>query len=205
MVTTLIADIGSCHMGNFTECEKACKWLAEKGIRPKVQFCPETNGNIPAKKEWLSDLAKYNCSASVWDEAGYRTVMASGVDWIKFAFSQRKSPFISRAINEFKEIFITTSIMDDPYDSRITQLYTYEINGVPVYPVTATIDHQGLYPERFQGFSSHCIDMFQIVRAHMCHAQILEFHFCMNPDAKCPDSKFALNQENVEALCKMIR
>jgi hypothetical protein len=208
MSDILIADIGSTHMGSFAQAEYACRWLLDHGIRPKLQFCPATNGNIPAPMEWLSDLAKYHCSASVWDDCGYRTVKASS-RWIKFAYSQRNSPLIARALasDQIDEVFITRNIMEQKIWAypKIKWLYTYEVNGTPVYPVTSAIDHHGLYPDKCDGFSSHCIDILQMVHAHMCHATVLEFHVCFNKTATCPDAQFGLSEAQVEALLTYVR
>ena len=215
-MATVILDIGSTHMGDTEQAHIALKKAWDCGADiVKFQFCHPINGNIPLDMKILPDLkieadcAGIRLMCSVWDFAGIDALSTAGIREVKFAHSMRNEwKLIQASVPAFDRIYITSDFMHirpEILTDKIKWLYTYEINGVPVYPVTALIDFRGIREWGFSGFSSHAVDPEQLLHAYHAGLEILEWHVNFNPNAECPDARFALTERQTTDIIRRIR
>lgn len=212
----LIADIGSCWGGTIESAAKCIEQLKDIGVKYiKFQLCKNTGGNKPIPHNSFLALCKIyrdvKISASIWDQAGYNVVVKSGASWIKFAHSAyNEKGLIEQVVvnKQFSEIIITKPLMEKKhsYKGNIKYLWTYEINGSPVYPVMCQINHSNMYgKDKYDGFSCHAYDIEEIRNAIYNGAEIIEVH--VNPLGydDTPDSMFALKTNEIEKLYNIVR
>ena len=202
----IICDIGSCWGDSLSAAEEAVLMLKDAGVNYiKFQLCEEKGGNIPLPAEYLVDLVEMKgvtISASVWDSEGYQIVKNSGAKWIKFAHSACTSEnveLIAKAVDDFCDVVVTVPLMSDLNIPKVHKLWTYEINGVPVYPVTAAINHDRMY-EEYDGFSCHSRSLTEAIDAIGHGAKIVEIHANPLGITGTPDSKFAMDIQDVSKI-----
>lgn len=212
----LIADIGSCWGGTIETASNCIEKLSSIGIKYiKFQLCKNVGGNIPIPHNTFLALCRMykdaKISASVWDQSGYDVVVKSGASWIKFAHSAyNKIDLIEQSIvnRQFSDIIITKPLMEKwiPFVGNIRYLWTYEINGVPVYPITCQINHKGMYGKnKYDGFSCHAYDIEEVRSAMFNGAEIIEIHVNPLGYENSPDAMFALKIDEIERVSNMIR
>ena len=95
-----------------------------------------------------------------------------------------------------------------PENDRLSTLYCHSIHGEPVYPVIEELDFTGLFqypgsPQSrafgFTGFSSHCLNQEQPIRAIKQGATVVEVHMKLeDTPLSIPDSRFSLLPAQVE-------
>lgn len=205
----IIADPGSCHLGERERAVELIRIAAESGADAiKFQLFQNKPPNIDLPVEWLPWLkdAAYDAGiqffCSVWGYDSLHALERAGVKEVKFAFSQREeSSIITYAVRNFDRVYVSCDVMTafGPYADRLTRLYC-----VPLYPVPYVLDFEGIFP-RFDGFSSHCLGISQDLDAIAAGAKIIEKHFRYGDgnDTCVPDGRFALSPKELYKLCKL--
>lgn len=204
----LIADPGSTHMGKKEYVEEITRLSAEAGFNVvKWQLFPNTDQfkpNIHMNFD-LFDFArarakKYNigCTASVFGTAEQEKIAACrDVPFVKFGYSERHSPAIKAFLALGRRVVVTTSIMEHHLLPKgVESLWTYEVNGKVVYPVTTQLNFEQIFT-KFDGFSDHTLGLEQAKVAKEYGAKIVEKHITLPySDIDCPDSTFAIKPDN---------
>jgi len=208
MNTTIIADFGSCHLGKIDTAKELIKIAADSGVDiVKGQLFRDLPNNIELPYEWVLELKGHaddigiELMFSVFDLEAYEMATAHCRS-IKFAYSHRNDSLIHSAIINMADVYVTSGIMDD-INPATTNLWTHTHNGVPVYPVVTDINFTGTF-ERFDGFSSHCLDWGQNVEAVSYGAKVIECHFCQGVEP-VPDAKFAYKPKDLGNMVREIR
>jgi sialic acid synthase SpsE len=199
----VIADPGSCHMGNL---ERAYSLTGEAkragcdAIKWQL-FKSKDGGNVPLPYEWFPELIHFakqcgiECFASVWDREGINLLADCECRSIKFAYSICNTLF-TYSINqeEWEHIYESGDLTHHAHG-------TDNLYCIPLYPVPYLIDFDGLFP-RFDGFSSHCLGIEQDKAAIRAGAKIIEKHFQLDDNlSTCPDGNFAIRPAKLKELC----
>ena len=195
----VIADPGSCHMGNLERALELTRVAAACGCDAiKWQlFRDDSNGNIPLNREWFEALvgsADIEVFASVWDREAIDLLIRCKCKSIKFSYSQSQNWF-SYPGSQFSHTYVSGDLSTRGWVSRAIKLYC-----IPLYPVPYLIDFDGLFP-RFDGFSSHCLGIEQDKAAIRAGAKIIEKHFQLDDVSACPDGNFAIRPAKLKELC----
>jgi sialic acid synthase SpsE len=185
----ITVDVGSTHLGSY---DAAVAWIH---LAKKI------------KAEWLPSLVEIGNEigivvyASIWGLCGLDACIEANCKYIKLAYSVRDKELIECCIaTGFEKVFITQPFFDDKIPGTIS-LYTYEIDGKAIYPVTCSINHTGLYGHgKYSGFSSHSLDWTECLNAVKAGAEYIEVHGTTSNSLKCPDTKFALMPTDLQKL-----
>lgn len=210
---TLIADVGSTHMGKIDYAIEAIKQAKASGIDiVKFQmFKGEpylSAGNIELPRSWWPTLLKtanevgIKLTSSVFDEEAFNLVMET-CDTIKLAYSQKHQlKWIEAALAAGKTTIVSCDVMTvKKVPKECVRLFC-----IPEYPVRYLIDFHGLFKgqwAKFNGFSDHTMGTHQTLEAVRQGAQWIEKHLTLDkPDIRCPDANFAIKPVDFAYLTK---
>ena len=198
----IIGDVGSTHMGDKQIALDSVKAAKEAGLDAvKFQLFIDKPPNIHMPYEWMPDLVALGKDigievfASVWDVSGIKMLKKCGCRSIKFAYSERKTVAIDGA--DCKRVFVSHDYADTPRGS-------HPLFCIPIYPVPYLIDFEKIY-KKFIGFSDHTKGWQQTLAAIRAGAKVIEKHVNFNPKANCPDSMFALQEDETAKMVMAIR
>lgn len=209
MSVKVCVDPGSTHMGKLDYCKQLIDLAAEtKCYAIKFQLFPNSpeftkSGNIPLSFSMFEQLVPYcppelKLFASIWDNSALDLLNKHNL-MIKFAYSQRNNrSLICKAFStSLQTIWISSDVMTSfPKNARWKRLYC-----IPQYPVPFEPSFEGIFPDRFDGFSDHTLGILQSLRAANAGAQYIEKHITLGyDDIDCPDNKFALKPFELKAL-----
>jgi len=212
MPVKVIADPGSCHLGQLENAKKLISIAKHCGADAvKFQLFESTPGNIPVKKEWIPEMMAHAKAEnielffSVWGFINLDTVLKAGCKSVKFAYSQRNEKgLIQYAKTLFENVYVSGDVMTwpDNITDDVIKLYC-----IPQYPVPFIPDFDGLFPERFDGFSSHCMGIRHDIKAAYLGAKYIEKHFKIDiPESwSVPDGKFSLTPNDLWRLCRAVK
>ncbi len=204
MSIRIIGEIGSTHMGKVSYAKETVDRACDAGFDAiKFQLFPDipkytSVGNVYLHPEKYLEIAEYaaeqhlDCSASVFDEESFDFLLKTRPSFIKFSYSKKEeTSLIEECLEEDIEAIVSCDIMTDSYVSpEATRLFC-----LPHYPVYFEVNFDRLFP-RFDGFSDHTLGYEQTKNAVSNGAKIIEKHLTLNKlDITCPDSYFALRQE----------
>jgi len=137
-------------------------------------------------------------SASVFDGPSYEFLSGLGPAWIKFAYSMRESPLLTRAIEDGNDVIVSLGWMNN---GRHTEGITRLLMPVPdTYPVLTRLDYSREWWGWFDGLSDHSVGIRQSVEAAGSGCQLLEKHVKFPGYASCPDAQFAVDWDRVKDL-----
>jgi sialic acid synthase SpsE len=180
----------------------------------KIQLFPEgKNGNIVTPVEWWDDLAeeaktlKIDFSASCFNDHLKAFVLSKRPPFLKIAHSMRGNfDWMEECKSAGVRCIVTTNFLDiQSIPDKVETLYTFEINKVPVYPVTSIIDFEGIFSV-FTGFSDHSINSVNAWSAKEHGAKVIECHIKPTEDAKgCPDAGFAMGPKKLLGYTRGLR
>jgi sialic acid synthase SpsE len=208
----VIADPGSCHMGDINRAIALTRAAVECGVDAiKWQlFDSSDGGNVPLAREYFFRLVEIGRGlgievfASVWKMSGLIDLKETDCKSIKFAYSQNnRSDLIGLALERDMKTYVSGDIQTDfPKGKATDRTYNCPIRlyCIPLYPVPYLIDFDGLFP-RFDGFSSHCLGIEQDKAAIRAGAKIIEKHFQLDDVSACPDGNFAIRPAKLKELC----
>lgn len=202
IMVEVIAEIGSCHMGEFYLAKEHIRIVKECGAnKAKFQLFRNLPPNIDLPYSWFPELIEYGRNigievfASVFNKDAF-DIVCRNCNSIKFAYSMRNS-FLIDSCKDMNR-YVSYSVMDN-INQDVKKLYC-----IPIYPIPYKIDFEEIFI-RFDGFSSHCLGIKQDVEAVKNGAKIIEKHFCLdNPEINCPDSKIAIGPNDLERLVRLI-
>ena len=224
----VIAEIGSNHNNDLKTAKEFIRMAKLVGCAAvKFQWIDEgsvestNNAGIFLSEGQVEKLIEYgkttdipvffSCFGGVNEKM--LTLSNLGCKMMKFPFPQCKDVLeIEQALPLFNELFVSTSPMDKwmlPEVDRLKTLYCHSVHGQPVYPVIEELDFNGLfspsiYPSlRFYGFSSHCLNEGQVVRAINHSAKVVEVHMKLeDTPLSIPDSRLSLVPQQVERIVR---
>lgn len=197
-----VIDPGSTHMNKKDYIEELVLRASESGASSiKFQLFPDeheftSSGNIPLARDNFEHAmkvgeGKITVTASVFDEDSLQYLIGLKPEYIKFAFSKRKSLGWMQKCKDANIPIVVTSTIWDEYHFPVIKLVTSE-NGQTLYPNPYLMDFSGLFPEVFQGYSDHSIGWHNAFQAKQAGALYIEKHMMLDkPDIICPDAKFA--------------
>jgi len=205
-MTELIIESGSCHMNKLSYMKE---YVAECSLNDfhylKFQLFPKemTGPNIwldPVLFEevfhWGKSISDIKIFASVWDQASMDLLIHLKAPCIKFAYSQRNSPLISQALDEFEKVFVSYGFLDEiPDYPNLVPLFCE-----PVYPVVYNLDFRGIF-SKFHSFSDHTIGIHQAQKALAFCPRYIEKHVTLpHKDISCPDARFSTSFNQLRFL-----
>jgi sialic acid synthase SpsE len=205
---TIIADIGSTHGNSLAYFDRAIDVAADLGVWLKCQlFGPEVavGGNIrlmPSIFRRAMDRAAHKdvvMFASVWRDEDYELLKSCSCAHIKFAYSQRQSPLIARAIEDFVTVYVSGQHIDTVRNDRPM----VNLLCIPRYPVYEQLSFDECFPP-FDGFSDHTLGIAQTVDAVNAGAQYIEKHVAFNGYIACPDAGFAIGERELKELVNAV-
>lgn len=210
MAVKIIADIGSCHGNRWKYFERAIDVAQAYGISLKCQLFGHeqvVGGNIKLSPDLFSEAmdaaedAGVEMFASVWGEVDYYAARAESRSAIKFAYSQRNNPLISKALEDFNTVYISCQHLDLPEKdhTKVRRLLC-----LPQYPVYQKLYLAECFPV-FHGFSDHTLGIMQTCEAIARGAQCIEKHVKFEGYTDCPDAKFAIDEVQLERLVAYAR
>lgn len=206
----LIAELGSCHMGNLDRIKEAIDRCKASGIDAlKLQLFPNEAPYVPTNiylpPEMFREAFEYGkqvglpVSASVFDMDSLIFLQNLQPEFIKLSYSQKhNAQCFNEEINWAEGIYlkgiepiVSCDVMSDQsVSATATKLYC-----IPEYPVRYEVAFDELFP-RFDGFSDHTLGTRQTRRAIESGAQIIEKHVRLGyDDETCPDARFAVTIE----------
>jgi sialic acid synthase SpsE len=216
----VIADPGSCHMGNLhyaaaliDAAKDAGAWAIKFQLFPK-RF--EKNGNIKLSgSDFCYKLVPYareqgiEIFASVFSVGAYKWVRRARCKYVKFAFGQYHG-----IVKAFKD-FGLTNVFASGNSSLMPPLLS-EKNGsmescmwlycIPEYPVKRKVSFKNLFGDDnlWCGFSDHTLGTKQTMRAIDAGAKYIEKHLRLDiKDCdRVPDGKFAVTPKQLREICK---
>ena len=201
----IIADPGSCHMGNINFAKELILAARDSGADAiKFQLFEDKPPNIELPREWAWQLREradelgIDLFFSVFDYGAMSVAVKCGCTSAKIAFSLRND---GGMINACRALFGTVYVSGDTNTDFIKD--TTKLYCIPEYPVKYLIDFEGIFP-RFDGFSSHCLGIKQDLFAISAGAKIIEKHIRLDNSAcdSVPDGKFAIRPKEFYSLCK---
>lgn len=215
---TVVADIGSCHMGRLDYALESIDVAKECGVDfVKFQLFPNSerytcNGNIPMSWNLFHQCWEHSknvgipISASIFSWGMLDKLVKLPVSFIKFAYSvgykQEWIDFATTYQGNRPRIVVTSDIMNvHNIPEWCIRLFT-----VPnQYPVYHPIRWEGIF-DRFDGFSDHTLGIEESIRAVQAGCKWLEKHFSLDrADILCPDHAFALKPLEMEQLTKAVK
>lgn len=208
----IIADPGSCHLGEYKNALRLIRTAKECGADAiKFQLFPrsaENDANILVPPRWVPELkadAKdvgIELLFSVWGMGAATECYAADLPAIKFAFSQRnETETIKYALTHFSTVYVSGDVFTT-FLPGVVRLYC-----IPLYPVPFLADLSQLFERRFDGFSSHCLGISQDLAAIGYGAKVIEKHLRLE-DSACdsvPDGRFALMPKDFYKLCRVAK
>lgn len=223
MKPKIVVDPGSCHLGSYDRCLELIKCAEDAGVSAiKWQalgaMFKGSNGNIELPFEWFPKLAaatKLETYASVWGMNGLQLVKDCDCKSIKFAYSQRHSYLIPKALEMFPDVYVSCDVTDvEP--TGVKRLWVAHDSQGALYPYQFSANWAGLfdYPtdsatynlQKFYGASIHSLDINEPIRAAQNGAPVIEIHMCIgdSEDLNCPDGRFAYNPTQVKYIVDKI-
>ena len=165
----------------------------------KFQLFKNIPPNIPIPYEWFPDLVAYGKNlnievfASVFDNEALE-ITSKHCKSIKFAYSQRHAKLHDLPNKINTDIYVSGDVMT-AFAPNVIKLYC-----IPLYPVPYVINFEGIF-DRFDGFSSHCLGIYQDIEAVNQGCRIIEKHFTLDrKNIACPDHNFALKPNQLSRL-----
>jgi len=208
-MTYIIVDPGSCHDGDLKKAEALVNLAKNAGadaIKFQLLTDKETKGtnNILLPWDWFPDLMELGemlnieVFASVFDDKGIKFLNGCSCDSIKFAHSQQDLFLLNDNSINASNIYVSSN-WHLPYEDCVN------LWCVPQYPVPFELNFDYLFPNRYQGFSSHCMGGRQEIKAVEAGAKYLEFHTKGYWESECADAFFAKSPKQSEILINTIR
>lgn len=218
----IAVDPGSTHMGNkkfVTEMVSKARFYGADSI--KFQLFPNDEkytkcGNVYLGED-LFDHAwrvgrkeKIAVTASVFGQKEAEFLSRYPVEYVKFAYSMRNEvSMIKGWLERGTVVVVTTNVIDGaklPKDKNLIKLFTATSGGQTEYPCTSLINFDGLFPERFQGFSDHTLTELQAFHAVRNGAIWVEKHVTLPyNEVDCPDKHIALDINRLQLYCGSLR
>ena len=200
----IIADPGSCHMGDLSMAKELIDVAREAGCSAiKFQLFKDLPPNIELPYKWMPELVEYGKGievfASVWDEDGVQALRGAGCRSIKFSYGQRGKAFLS--MRGFTSIYVSGDVLHNFHPNHI-RLYC-----IPEYPVPYQINFDCLFHGRFDGFSDHTLGCRQTMNAIRAGAKVIEKHIRLDHASNdgVPDGKFALRPAELREMMNKIQ
>jgi sialic acid synthase SpsE len=211
----VIADPGSCHMGNLhyaaaliDAAKDAGAWAIKFQLFPK-RF--EKNGNIKLSgSDFCYKLVPYareqgiEIFASVFSVGAYKWLRKARCKYVKYAYGGVRVELKSALIDLGAEnIFISGDYNNPPQTHCAKWLYC-----IPEYPVNRTItakQFRDIFSKNtWEGFSDHTLGTVQTKRAIDAGAKYIEKHLRLDiKDCdRVPDGKFAVTPKQLREICK---
>ena len=205
----IITDPGSCFLGKLEYAKELIKISVDCGADAiKFQLFKNKPPNIELPYEWFPELVSYGYDlgievfASAFDTEAV-VLITQNCSSIKFAYSVNPDKYWSASLcDHFKKIYISGDIMTDfPVGDNVIKLMC-----IPEYPVKYTVNFEGIFP-RFEGWSSHCLGVYQDFKAVLAGATVVEKHIRLESDEclQVPDGRFALRPKELSDLVEGIR
>ena len=210
MSVYIIADPGSTHGGYGDTAQDLVDIALDAGCDAiKFQLFPNDpkytdSGNIFFDHKLLKTLIDDNAKkpieifASCFDLTSYRYCIDYGMKSMKLAYSMRECTYLQQR-NAWDSLYISGDIFTN-FPENAIRLFC-----IPEYPVKHEISFDGLFPERFDGFSDHTLGYRQTLNAVRNGAKYIEKHIRPETCVDCPDSRFALKPTELEHMVKEIR
>src|SRR5580765_1085356 len=211
--TVIVYDAGSTWMGKMEYGYKLID-LAKEARADAIKFQLFEGqefidaGNIPLRYDQFEDFYKYGLTvgmpvaASVFNKTAFEFITSiPDMHHIKFAYSMRHSPLVRGAINLGKRTVVTTNIHDSvnlPNADNLIKLCTApRCKHADEYAILSKMNFDGLFPNRFQGFSDHSLGYLEAQSAVQHKAHWIEKHISLgfSDTYDCPDGRFALRGE----------
>lgn len=195
-------DPGSSHMGKKKFVEDLISAADSANVNSiKFQLFPNEKrftdcGNVYMSRDLFDHAYRFarklhvKVTASVFGKEEAEFLAGYKVPYVKFAYSMRhETNMIEGWLNRGTIVVVTTDVMTKlPEHKNLVKLYTATNGTDTLYPCTYQIEFEGLFPQRFQGFSDHCLTETQACRAVREGAIWIEKHAgLMYNEVDCPD------------------
>lgn len=218
----IVCDPGSCWMGKKEFAQRLIVAAKEAGCDAvKFQLFEGEEfrkaGNIEMPLSLFYELQRVGrtegipVTASVFNQRSLEALLADDCHHIKFAYSQRHElKRIEQALEAKRKVVVTTHIMDKdiwPKHPNLIKLFVASDSHGPLYPCNFELNFDGLFPDRFRGFSDHTLGSNQAVKAVNAGATWIEKHIRLD-NAECeevPDGRFALRPDELKEFVKRVR
>lgn len=222
--TVIVAEVGSTWANNKQHAKEIIRRCKDAGASyAKFQLFAkgseyDQGGNVFLDLGLFTEFVGYGkeldlpVTASVFYDKALEHLFSLHVPFIKFAHSQRlKTDWIKATVTSGRMAVVSTNVMDlyalngignGSSDGRLVKLFCQ-----PVYPVTWHTNFEGLFPNRFDGYSCHSLGWTEVKRAVNEGATWIEVHVTLpyNDCVATPDGRFALKPDEFKELCKQLR